>query len=393
MKTNFTSCTVCGAGRRGPLARRMILLCVGAALTAGGWIHAATAAEQAPAATTQSTEQEHKSKDLMNKVTMRAPMSNGLYKASDLIGWDIHNRAGQSIGEVKDLALDMQQGQVRYAVLSFGGLLGVGDKFFAVPLSNFGRGQDPASLVLDVNKQLLEQAQGFDKDHWPAHATLMLSGADAGVTRAGAGGMISKASAVLGAEVRSPQGKELGDIGDLAVDLQQETVKYAVLSHGGLMGVGSKLIAVPVQSLSRTSDDDELTLTATKEQIDNTPGFDKDSWPAAANTQWNQGDTGMAAAPGGTVKGGGLTAGKVATGDFQSLDRDRDGYVSKAEAAAKPALASDYDNLDRNQDGRLDQAEFARFEAEGAGQSQGADPTHRAPQSDRGGNPAGTGGY
>ncbi|MEM6325721.1 MAG: PRC-barrel domain-containing protein [Bacteroidota bacterium] len=87
--------------------------------------------------------------------------------ASSLIGTDVRNRTGEPLGEIKDLMIDVPTGRVSYAVLDFGGFLGIGNSYFAVPLEAFRPDTQEERLVLDVDKALLENAPGFDKDNWP----------------------------------------------------------------------------------------------------------------------------------------------------------------------------------------------------------------------------------
>ena len=63
--------------------------------------------------------------------------------------------------------LDMHGGKVRYAVLSFGAYFGVGGKLFAVPWKALVLDTENKRFVLDVGRERLENAPGFDKDHWP----------------------------------------------------------------------------------------------------------------------------------------------------------------------------------------------------------------------------------
>jgi hypothetical protein len=63
--------------------------------------------------------------------------------------------------------IDMPSGRIAYAVLSFGGVLGMGSKLFAVPWSLLQVDQDQKCFVLDLDKQTLKNAPGFDKEHWP----------------------------------------------------------------------------------------------------------------------------------------------------------------------------------------------------------------------------------
>ena len=63
--------------------------------------------------------------------------------------------------------IDTENGTVNYAVLSFGGFLGLGDKYFAVPFEAFSVNTTTEKFVLNVTKDRLENAPGFDKDNWP----------------------------------------------------------------------------------------------------------------------------------------------------------------------------------------------------------------------------------
>lgn len=90
--------------------------------------------------------------------------------SSSLSGTSVRNRNGEDLGKVEDLMIDMSNGRVDYAVVSFGGFLGVGDKLFAVPVQAFTTDTDNEELVLDKSKEKLENAPGFDKDNWPDQA-------------------------------------------------------------------------------------------------------------------------------------------------------------------------------------------------------------------------------
>lgn len=84
-----------------------------------------------------------------------------------LMGNDVYNQEDDNLGDIKDLMLDMQSGEVVYAVLSFGGFLGMGDKLFAVPWKALTLDTENKRFVLNVAKERLDEAPGFDKDHWP----------------------------------------------------------------------------------------------------------------------------------------------------------------------------------------------------------------------------------
>ena len=90
--------------------------------------------------------------------------------ASTIRNTDVVNRAGEDLGTIEDLMIDPARGRVQYAVLDFGGFLGIGDKLFAVPLEAFDVDTANERLTLDVTKDRLESAPGFDKSNWPSTA-------------------------------------------------------------------------------------------------------------------------------------------------------------------------------------------------------------------------------
>lgn len=90
-----------------------------------------------------------------------------IMSADSLAGDNVVNREGETLGEITNIMIDVLRGRVAYAVLSFGGFLGMGDKLFAIPWSALTLDADSHNFILDVPKQYLQDAPGFDKDHWP----------------------------------------------------------------------------------------------------------------------------------------------------------------------------------------------------------------------------------
>ena len=90
-----------------------------------------------------------------------------LMGADTLIGDDVYNHDDEELGDIKEIMLDMRTGQIAYAVLSFGGVLGMGDKLFAVPWERLTLDTVNKRFLLNVDKELLKNAPGFDKDNWP----------------------------------------------------------------------------------------------------------------------------------------------------------------------------------------------------------------------------------
>jgi sporulation protein YlmC with PRC-barrel domain len=88
-------------------------------------------------------------------------------RASKIIGASVTNPAGDSLGDIKELVVNPESGQVVYAVVSYGGVMGMGDKLFAVPWKALTWHQDKENYTLNVDKATLAKAPGFDKNHWP----------------------------------------------------------------------------------------------------------------------------------------------------------------------------------------------------------------------------------
>jgi len=90
-----------------------------------------------------------------------------MQKASDLRDSNVRNPADEDLGTIEEVMLDVENGCVGYAVLSFGGVLGIGDKLFAVPWTALEYDSEGEEFILDVSKQELVNAPGFDRDRWP----------------------------------------------------------------------------------------------------------------------------------------------------------------------------------------------------------------------------------
>ncbi|UVT20070.1 MAG: PRC-barrel domain-containing protein [Nitrospira sp.] len=104
---------------------------------------------------------------VMTDSTVEARNKTGVLKASDVIGMKVEGTDGKSLGTIKDLVLEPAEGDIQYAVLDFGGFLGIKDKYFVVPWEAITFNANGKKIVLDVSKRDLKKAPGFDKKHWP----------------------------------------------------------------------------------------------------------------------------------------------------------------------------------------------------------------------------------
>lgn len=94
-----------------------------------------------------------------------SPLLMGAHK---LLGDDVYNRDGEKLGDIKEFMVEMATGHIAYAVLSFGGVMGLGDKLFAVPWAALSLDSANKRFTLDVTKDALKDAPGFSKDRWPS---------------------------------------------------------------------------------------------------------------------------------------------------------------------------------------------------------------------------------
>ena len=107
----------------------------------------------------------------MEVSTRKSADMYGVVLASKIIGEAVVNRQDENLGKIDELVIDAREGRLAYAVLSFGGFMGMGEKLFAIPWKAFEFSNTENKLILNVDKEMLKTAPGFDKDaKWPDFA-------------------------------------------------------------------------------------------------------------------------------------------------------------------------------------------------------------------------------
>ncbi|WP_265582052.1 PRC-barrel domain-containing protein [Methanofollis aquaemaris] len=89
---------------------------------------------------------------------------------------------------------------------------------------------------------------------------------------------------IVGKRVKNALGEDLGEVHHLMVDVPSGSIIFAVLSSGGIMGLGEKLYPVPWQAL--TEKEDDYLLKIRKETMETAPSFDHNHWPKADDLSW-----------------------------------------------------------------------------------------------------------
>jgi sporulation protein YlmC with PRC-barrel domain len=243
---------------------------------------------------------------------------NNVHKASDLIGMNVNNTSDQKIGDVNNLGLDLRSGRVTYVILGSGGVLGVGDKLYVMPPNAFTLGSDKKTLVSGIDKAKLEGAptlnaqdwvqiadarfaarvyQHYGKQPYWSGAQLTSTGREEGTGAAnpqsrgvsgedrisrnnananaargrGEFAKVEDARQLIGLNIESANGDNLGKLNDMVVDLESGRVLYGVAT---LKGGGTRAIAPANLTLAGT---DKLRFTGNKEKLQNAPGVTRDA--------------------------------------------------------------------------------------------------------------------
>ena len=88
--------------------------------------------------------------------------------ASDKVeGTAVYNRAGERLGSVHNVMIDKYSGQVAYAVMSFGGFLGIGERYHPLPWRALTYDTGLGGYVVDVTREQLEGAPSHGRDEAP----------------------------------------------------------------------------------------------------------------------------------------------------------------------------------------------------------------------------------
>ncbi len=90
--------------------------------------------------------------------------SGSLIAAEKVEGTDVYNLQGEKLGTVDDIMLDKVSGKAIYAIMSFGGFLGIGEKYHPLPWSTLKYDQVKEGYVVNLDKKMLEGAPTYDMD-------------------------------------------------------------------------------------------------------------------------------------------------------------------------------------------------------------------------------------
>jgi len=220
-----------------------------------------------------------------------------LIHANRLIGMAVRNNQNEDLGKIDEIILEESQDRVAYVVLSYGGWAGTDlqDKLFAVPFSSFKVDDKAGTATLNFTREKLKTAPGFDDDRYPDVASPSFAenvdkfyrqqaeaqreggkkDVTAGLPERGEhwsqdwqAWRLRALSRVIGSDVEDKDAYNIGDIEDLLIDKSNGRLAYAIVSHGGAVGVNEKLAVIPWRALDAQPKDGQYTLAAGKEKLE-----------------------------------------------------------------------------------------------------------------------------
>jgi len=227
-----------------------------------------------------------------------------LVKLSALTGREIRNPQSDRMGQIEDIVIDAATGQIAYAVLSFGGFLGLGETWVVMPWGSLQTTDGGKTFTLNMSEEQLKNAPNFDPNQWPdmedrhwgdtIHAYYgqppywgrRLPPTAAHETTEPPSFQLLRSSQALRQEVMNTRGQHIGQIEDIVIDAALGDIAYGVLSFGGFLGLGEKWFAIPWGAFEPSSGFGAMTLDVSEEALKKAPGFDKDQWPELANRRW-----------------------------------------------------------------------------------------------------------
>jgi sporulation protein YlmC with PRC-barrel domain len=228
-------------------------------------------------------------------------------RADKIIGREVKDSQDQKLGRVKDFAIDLQNGRIVEVIVGTGGLVGVDERYVAVPPGAFMC--DPASKGLQLNnvdKDKLAQAPSFQLSEWDANVTqptvtevyhyygaapyfgveVQTEEGKHPTEKTYQLGNVVRTDKLMGSTVHNVQDERLGKVDDLIVDLPAGRVAEVVLASGGFLGLGDELSAVPPQAFRQGTEPDTIVLDTSKDALTSAPHFKSSEWPDFNNPEY-----------------------------------------------------------------------------------------------------------
>lgn len=199
-------------------------------------------------------------------------------RATQVIGKSVRNPQGQNIGQVEDIVVNTGTGSVRYAMLRFDPGFLSGERLFAVPMDQLRMGAQRNDLVLAASRDRLERAaiarSAWNRDHFADLERIRRMDEAWGIRNTDTS-PVARASDLIGREIRSRDGRRIGELEELVIDAGRQQVHYAIASFDNGWLDRDRRVALPLRTFYRHPSGDALTLNASREQVARMPDFDR----------------------------------------------------------------------------------------------------------------------
>jgi len=264
----------------------------------------------------------------------------GVVRASELLGYGVQNAAGDDLGSINDAMISLQDGCIRYMILSFGGILGLGDNLYLIPWRAITIDPVNERVLFNVEPEALNEAPVFDVDNLPDFTSpdwdaevqtywdpIEILSADTTAipsdtatttspcldttlvadTATGTGAsesvtdtttseegiavetpQVMRLSELLALDVTNSQGEDLGAIEDIMIDWRQDRIVYMILSFGGFLGLGEKWFVIPLEQVTLDPIEQRLIFDVEPERLETAPGFDANTLPDTMDPNWDE---------------------------------------------------------------------------------------------------------
>ena len=227
-----------------------------------------------------------------------------LDRLTTLVGTELQNPKGENLGEIEDVVIDAASGRLVYAVIAFGGFLGLGENRVAMPWRSLQASSPGEPYVLAMSEEQLKNAPSFNPNEWPdmedrhwgdtihayygvePHAGQHLPSIETRDNTEPKRVRFWRSSQALRHDVMNTRNQHIGQIEDIVIDTTLGDIAYAVLSFGGFLGLGEKWFAIPWGAFDRSAGFQTLVLDVSEESLEKAPGFNQDNWPEMANPRW-----------------------------------------------------------------------------------------------------------
>jgi sporulation protein YlmC with PRC-barrel domain len=219
------------------------------------------------------------------QVQQETQQRTDVLRADRIIGQTVRDRADQRLGRIDDLALDVQERKVVYAVVTRGGMWGIGGERVALPFDQIQTDHEARAVRMD--EQRMQQARRIETGQtWPA----TIGEGPVGTAGTAPEHRVLPMSNVIGMDVHNRQGERLGRIDDVTLN-RDGSLNYAVIAYGGFLGIGDNHVALPFDRLTFDAERQGAVLDVTRDNLEAAPRFEyrDGTWPN--RVEWPFGTT------------------------------------------------------------------------------------------------------